>query len=168
MASNGFKEFQIKAKAAIFQFAQESGAVMHNFFKDSWRNQGFTDKSLEKWQPRKISKLYLKRGMRSTKSKTSFKLSAQAKKANHAILVGQARHVRLRNSLKKRVSGLTIEISTDKPYAQVHNEGGNAGRGRKVRIPQRQYMGESETLYKKLENNFEDIMLKTFNNLPSI
>jgi phage gpG-like protein len=173
MASNGFKEFEIKAKAALYQFAQESGAEMLNFYKDSWRNQGFTDKSLVKWERRKMPRLYRKGSTITKKDRSTRTINKAARKtitndSKRAILVGQARDTRLKNSLKKKVTGLTIETNTDKVYAQVHNEGGNAGRGRKVRIPQRQYMGESETLYKKLESNFENIMLKTFNNLPSI
>jgi len=30
--------------------------------------------------------------------------------------------------------------SANKPYARIHNDGGMAGRGRKVRIPKREYM----------------------------
>lgn len=170
---NGFKELEGKIHGMLRDFAVESGAHVLNFFKDSWKNQGFTDRSLERWALRKTPNLYRRASAKMGKKKTILKVNKAARKkilkdANRAILVGTQRHLRLKNSLRQSVKGLSIEIKTDKPYAQIHNEGGMAGRGRKTKIPQRQFMGESEILFKQLEDNFHQKMSETFNNLSSI
>ena len=36
------------------------------------------------------------------------------------------------------------------PYAEVHNTGGRAGRGRGCQMPRRQYMGDAEELRQKI------------------
>ena len=36
------------------------------------------------------------------------------------------------------------------PYAEVHNTGGRAGRGRGFQMPRRQYMGDAEALRQKI------------------
>ena len=36
------------------------------------------------------------------------------------------------------------------PYAEVHNTGGRAGRGRGFQMPRRQYMGDAEELRQKI------------------
>ena len=36
------------------------------------------------------------------------------------------------------------------PYAEVHNTGGRAGRGRGFQMPKRQYMGDAEELRQKI------------------
>ena len=74
-------------------------AVAH--FKKSFADEGFTDTSLKKWAPRKA------------------KVHLQTK-----TLQGQGSGDHLGDSLDYKVSGNTITIYTDKPYAQIHNEGG--------------------------------------------
>lgn len=50
---------------------------------------------------------------------------------------------RLRNSISYQVKGLTIEWGTNVRYARIHQLGGRAGRGRKVNIPARPFLGFS-------------------------
>lgn len=49
----------------------------------------------------------------------------------------------LRNSLTFYASRTGVEIGTNMPYGGVHQNGGRAGRGRKVVIPARPYLGLS-------------------------
>lgn len=93
--------------------------------------------------------------MQTKKKKTVFVLTAQAKRANNAILIKSGA---LRRSIRSDVHGLTITVSSNLPYAQIHNEGGMAGRGKKSRIPQRQYMGNSEVMMQEFEENFYKMM----------
>ncbi|WP_448377770.1 phage virion morphogenesis protein, partial [Fervidobacterium sp.] len=51
---------------------------------------------------------------------------------------------RFRNSIAWTVRGDTIIIGTNVVYARIHQYGGYAGRGRKVRIPARPYLGITE------------------------
>lgn len=46
------------------------------------------------------------------------------------------------------------------PYAQVHNEGGRAGRGAGFDMPQRQFMGESEELEEKITKRISSYLGK--------
>ena len=39
------------------------------------------------------------------------------------------------------VRGEMLRVGSNKEYARIHQEGGRAGRGRKVTIPQRRYLG---------------------------
>lgn len=94
-----------------------------NFFLQSFRNQGFTDNSLEKWQ---------KRDNRSRRS------------SGRAILVDTGA---LRRSIKVSQSSFNkIVITSNLPYAAVHNYGLKAGRGRGFKMPKRKFMGNSKKL----------------------
>lgn len=94
-----------------------------NFFLQSFRNQGFTDNSLEKWQ---------KRDNRSRRN------------SGRAILVDTGA---LRRSIKVSQSSFNkIVITSNLPYAAVHNYGLKAGRGRGFKMPKRKFMGNSKKL----------------------
>lgn len=52
----------------------------------------------------------------------------------------------LRSSITHRIlNGNTVEVGTNVVYAAIHNYGGRAGRGKKVKIPKREFMGISDT-----------------------
>ncbi|WP_167764544.1 phage virion morphogenesis protein [Thermus tengchongensis] len=51
---------------------------------------------------------------------------------------------RLKNSIGWKVVGSRIYVGTNVVYARIHQFGGYAGRGRKVRIPARPYLGISQ------------------------
>ena len=60
-------------------------------------------------------------------------------------------------SIKKLTKPGEAIIYTDVPYAAAHNEGtNNAGRNRKTKIPKRQFIGDSNTLNKKVIKVIED------------
>lgn len=90
----------------IKKLPQWAGREAVNFYKDSWRRQGFINTSVEKWAARKSDNKW---------GKTS-----KRKKKSRAILVQSGQ---LRRSIRYKVSGNTITVFTDVPYAQVHNEG---------------------------------------------
>ena len=51
----------------------------------------------------------------------------------------------LRSSITHRIlNGNSVEIGTNVTYAAIHNYGGRAGRGRRVSIPKREFMGISD------------------------
>lgn len=56
----------------------------------------------------------------------------------------------LGRSIEYRTNGRETVVYSDLPYSRIHNEGGFAGRNRKVRIPKRQFMGESPNLNKAI------------------
>lgn len=57
--------------------------------------------------------------------------------ASRKILIASGR---LKNSITQSVQERTLTIGTNLRYARIHQLGGKAGRGRKVRIPARPYL----------------------------
>ena len=68
------------------------------------------------------------------------KKGAEARLQGRKILIQSAR---LRNSISARVGGSKVAVGTNVVYARIHQFGGQAGRGKKVRIPARPYLGIS-------------------------
>ena len=93
-----FSREQIRLQEAMKKLPKWVGSTALNFYKDSWRRQGYIDRSFTRWQKRK------------------------AKDRGRAILVKSGK---LRRSLRMSVQGTTIQIYTDMPYAEAHNEGAN-------------------------------------------
>lgn len=138
------------------------GALAVAHFKEGFKNQGFTDDSLEKWTPRK-------------KPDTG-------RAGRRAILVKTGA---LRRSIRiVSMSSARVIVGSNLPYAQIHNEGGRinatqqvaahrrrahirrvdgkrqrvsehtvSAHSRKVNtlIPQRRFIGRSRVLNQKIE-----------------
>jgi len=153
-----------------------AGKLAVDFYKESFRNQGFTDKTLKKWQPSKRT-LYKDRFASS----------------QYGTLLSSRNE--LMESITYRVGlGFAIIVS-DKEHAEIHNEGGpvnfnvkvtpkmrkfawakhynaekdseEAGKWKglaltkkntlniKFTMPKRQFIGESEQLNKKVVEKIE-------------
>ena len=127
---------------ALPNIIRELSIESRNFFDQSWDKKGFTDNTLSPWKP-----VHDKNGNI---------------KERPLVETG-----RLRRSLRTEVNGLEARIYTEVPYAQIHNEGGQAKftanvrahsrKGKPVKahartvdhvMPQRQFMGPSEALEK--------------------
>jgi phage gpG-like protein len=164
------KNIDKKARKALEAAIVDVGNTARVFFIDNFRKQGFDDKNVQKWKPRKVAD----------------------KRAGRAILVktGDLRRSIIRNPANR--AALTVKISTDLAYAKIHNDGGNViqyvkphrrfvdqgdtmGTGvfniksrkekqakvkvkqdvkafsRKVRMPKRQFMGDSYNLNEKVK-----------------
>ncbi len=133
-------------------------------FEESFDNQGFTDKSLRKWKKRRFGGKKTKKDGTGTKAYKDF----LRKDKGRAILVshqGDKKGTHLKDSIRSSSSTKQVVFSTDKEYAQVHNEGGHAGRGAGFEMPQRQFMGPSETLNERIDEKIEAEMDKFFNQL---
>lgn len=121
------------------------GTEAVHFVRDNFKQEGFVDKKLEPWTPSK-RKSNPKHPDRSYKTLSS-------------------RRRNLYMSIKKRTKPGEAIIYTDVPYAAAHNEGtNNAGRGRKTKIPKRQFIGDSHTLNKKVIKVIEDELKKILKN----
>jgi phage gpG-like protein len=135
------------------------GVEAVNHFKESFTNEGFTDKSFVKWQERKSKRFG------STNSQPILSQSGE-----------------LADSIDFRIEGDTVVIYTDKPYAEIHNEGGTIevtaqmkkyfwsqwhmakemedeemmsqfkamALAKQIKIQQRQFIGESEALNQRI------------------
>lgn len=122
--SNKFnlKQAEQKARKALEAAIVDVGNTAKVFFVESFRKQGFDDKSVQKWKPRKVAD----------------------KRAGRAILVktGDLRRSIIRNPANR--AALTIKISTDLIYAARHNNG-------LKNMPKRQFMGDSYNLNEKVK-----------------
>ena len=130
-----------------------------NHFEESFDNEGFTDNTLEKWKPRKTTD---KKGRDITRYRTNKvgkkgQLNSYGRKnKGRAILTGHnSGGNKLRHSLKAdKVSG-GVQFSSDKAYAERHNEG-------KDDMPKRQFMGASEQLDKTIIKKIDKTLDKIF------
>jgi phage gpG-like protein len=188
--SNKFdlKQVEKKARKAMEAAIVDVGNTAKVFFVDSFRKQGWDDQSVQKWKKRQLSE---RKGRGSKKSAKAAR-TVRSVKAGRAILVKTGD---LRRSIKRNPANraaLSIKISTDLPYAKIHNDGGNVvqyvkphrrfvdqgdtmgtgvfniksrkekqakvkvkqdvkGFSRKVRMPKRQFMGDSYNLNEKVK-----------------
>lgn len=92
-----FRNEQMRLTDAVKKLPKWAGNATLNFYKDSWRREGYITHSFTPWPKRK-----------------------KAQKRDRGILIKSGA---LRRSLRMSVSGNTITISTDMPYAKAHNEG---------------------------------------------
>jgi phage gpG-like protein len=132
------KDIDKKARKALENAMVEVGNTAKNFFVENFRKQGFDDKVVSKWKPRKRSTYRTKSGR-------------VVNDTNRAILVktGDLRRSIIRNPENRQA--LSVKISTDLIYAKVHNDGLRAGRGKGFIMPKRQFIGESYNLNEKIK-----------------
>ena len=160
-------DFDKKMAKVLSKAPRALGSIAVSFFKQSFRNQGFTNDTLEPWKPRSGNK-----------------------DNGRAILVKSGR---LRNSIRiVKADTSVIIIGTDVPYAKIHNRGyvggvtvkahhrtkiskvlvynikskkgrtvkTDTGRSqiqsftRRIRMPKRQFMGNSAQLNKLIKQWF--------------
>lgn len=130
-------------------------------FDKSWDNEGFTDNSLQKWEPRKEPKKKFKKKGGQRKDYKRWK----AKNKGRRLLLSHRTDTKgghLRHSLKYRIVGTKVIFSSDKAYAEVHNEGGKAGRGIGFTMKKRQYMGPSRKLDQNIKRKLDKELDKIF------
>ena len=131
--SNKFnlKQSEQKARKALEAAIVDVGNTAKVFFVESFRKQGWDDKTVQKWKPRK-KKTYRTRSGKVVDDTT------------RAILVktGDLRRSIIRNPANR--AALTIKISTDLVYAARHNNG-------LKNMPKRQFMGDSYNLNEKVK-----------------
>lgn len=120
------------------------GGEAVNHFKDSFQNQGFTDKTLERWPDVK------RRDPHSPWHgfKVGQRFSSAA--ASRPILSGETQNLIHSLRWQKTTNGVLITAGTK--YAKIHNEGGAMkvfGRGGHT-MPKRQFMGDSKVLRERI------------------
>lgn len=128
-----FKGIEKKARTTLENAMVEIGNSAKSFFVENFRKQGFDDKNVEKWKPRKKAD----------------------KRAGRAILVktGDLRRSIIRNPANR--AALSIKISTDLVYAARHNNGLKG-------MPKRQFMGDSYNLNERIKKIIVKRLDKTF------
>lgn len=111
------------------------------FIADNFGKEGFEEKtgSYKKWQATKKDK---------SKKK----------------LVGEKRGGSLKRSWQQetQAKGTTVEFTSGLIYAEVHNEGLQAGRPPGFTMPQRQMIGDSEALFARIEKKMDKMADEVF------
>ncbi len=99
-----------------------------------------------RWKPTKVLSTYLSYTMRKTKSgnhKRAYTLGGGLTKAFERYTAGKKTLIdtgRLKNSVTSRAYPGKAIVGTNVVYAAIHQFGGMAGRGRKVKIPIRPFL----------------------------
>ncbi len=125
----------------------KAGTIAMQHFLDNFSQEGFVDSSLQPWKP--------------SKRKSDPKNPDNAYKTLHS------RREYLSRSIKKKTAPGVATVYTDVPYAAAHNEGTDrAGRNHRVRIPKRQFMGQSKQLDDKVRKMIDSEVRKIIQDLP--
>jgi phage gpG-like protein len=117
-----------------------------DFIHDNFEAQGF-EKSpgkVNKWKPRKPSKN-----------------KKMQKREGRQILVDSGK-LRRDWDTETKVAGSKVIFQNSSPYAEVHNEGGRAGRGKGFQMPQRQMIGDSSALDQRISTKVDKLMDSIF------
>ncbi|MDQ3534627.1 MAG: phage virion morphogenesis protein [Bacteroidota bacterium] len=104
------------------------GNMAVNHFKDSFRAGGFTDATFKPWPKRK---------------------PGAKRNSGRAILVDTG-HLKSSVNLKESTFSKIRISSEGLSYADVHNRGLRAGRGKGFTMPKRKFMGNSAKLQKQM------------------
>jgi phage gpG-like protein len=134
------KNIDKKARKALEAAIVDVGNTARVFFIDNFRKQGFDDKNVQKWKPRKRTS-YTTRSGKKVDDTTRATL----------VKTGDLRRSIIRNPANR--AALTVKISTDLAYAKIHNEGlmGKAWGKHPFKMPKRQFMGDSYNLNEKVK-----------------
>lgn len=137
------------------------GVEAVNHFKESFKNQGFTDKSLKKWEEverRKPQSDWYGFQYGSTTARPGQKKRNKQSMTNFSpaatrrpILSGETQE--LLNSITWKPTPAGVVVYSNLKYAQVQNQGGNIKIFGKAsgKIPARKFMGQSEVLRKTIQ-----------------
>lgn len=143
------------------------GVEAVNHYKDSFQDQGYTDRSLEKWPEVKRRQEGRWKGFQygSTVRKAGTKQRKAGAITNYSpaaeqrpILSGNT--LELMNGIKWEKTASGIRVYASAAYAKIHNQGGPISIfGKKSgTMPKRQFMGKSEVLRNRIRTIiFNDI-----------
>lgn len=148
-----------------------AGIEAVNHFKKSFMDEGFTDSNLVKWKPAKrtgASSVWygFQAGARTRtpdghpkrwKAKGKYKPRKANPVTNYSPAAAKRRTLSgatgdLKESLSYKLATAQVTVSSNLPYAVVHNQGGRINVfGRKsVTVPRRQFIGHSIKLNAKI------------------
>lgn len=127
------------------EVANLSAATGVSYFKGAFRSKAFHSKAFD------------------GKAWARAKIDEAGKRRRGSLMVQSAalmNSIRTAEITPKRV---VWSAGNDKvPYAQVHNEGGRAGRGAGFDMPQRQFMGEAAELEARLTKRIDNYLKGLF------
>jgi len=160
------KKLNLKAKIRAMaqlknKLPRQLGNQALNHFRQSFRDGGFTDSTLEPWQlPKRKQKnekgtRYLYSGRASWDQAGKYTGFTRADRTRATLVQSGA----LRSSIRVlRTAPGQIVIGSDLKYAKVHNTGGKTKNGGKM--PKRQFVGDSRNLNAGMKKKVSGEILK--------
>ena len=144
-------------------------------FRENFDREGFRNNGIQRWPEVKRrmpnSPWYGFQYKVERRSPKDRKKKGQKRKLNYSAKYTKYPILRVTSNLYRSVrsfeeSPQRVEIGSDLPYAQVHNDGGFIkvfGKA-KVKLPKRQFVGES----RELMDHLEKILIQKIDNLTNI
>ena len=144
-------------------------------FRENFTRQGFRNNGIQRWPEVKRrmpnSPWYGFQYKVERRSPKDRKKKGQKRKLNFSLKYTKYDILRITSNLYRSVTSFEVspelvEIGSDLPYAQVQNDGGHIkvfGKAR-VKLPKRQFIGESKELMDELER----ILIAKIDNLTNI
>lgn len=116
------------------------GKKAADLFAENFQKEGFQDGSMQPWKEVKRRQ------------------SSRVKGANSSRKILTGRTGDLGRSIRYETSAGKVTVYSDVIYADVHNEGLRAGRGKGFQMPQRQFMGDSKDIDALVEQEIENTL----------
>jgi phage virion morphogenesis protein len=123
-------------KPRLQKAAREVGEALVSSIIERFSRQ--RDPSGNPWQP--LAASTVAPSTSDYKKKGGLRKGVEERLKKRKILIQSAR---LRNSITSRTSGTKVYVGTNLIYAPIHQNGGQAGRSKKVTIPARPFLGIS-------------------------
>lgn len=152
-----------------------AGKMAVDEFRENFHRQGFRNNGLHRWADvkrrdpsspwygfqykgeRRTSVRFVRdrKTGKTRRSQSQSKLNFSSAATKRGILIGPGSNL-MRSVTVRQATAQRVAIGTDLPYAEVHNEGGYIrvfGKA-KVKVPKRQFVGESRELMQAIEKKF--------------
>lgn len=152
-----------------------AGKMAVDEFRENFHRQGFRNNGLHRWADvkrrdpsspwygfqykgeRRTSVRFVRdrKTGKTRRSQSQSKLNFSSAATKRGILIGPGSNL-MRSVTVRQATAQRVAIGTDLPYAEVHNEGGYIrvfGKA-KVKVPKRQFIGESRELMQAIEKKF--------------
>ena len=143
--TDDFKQMAKDLNKMLNEVTLEAESKLEEIWSDSFESERYKGGKSSKWKGRKKPD----------------KGDGSARKERRGLLVKEGDLIGSADTFHK---GREAGIRTDVPYAQVHNEGLKAGRGKGFTMPERQFMPkpgeESKVVTKHLDKVIEEKMDK--------
>ncbi len=131
------KRLRSLARPAFAPALREVGEALASSTIGRFNQQ--SDPQGKAWQP--LALATIQPGARDYRKNGGIRKAALRRLERRKILIQSAR---LRNSISHRAEGLKVHVGTNVKYARLHQLGGEAGRGKKITIPARPFLGISD------------------------
>lgn len=127
--------------------------VLENFEHES-------DPEGHKWQRLSAATLLIRLGKGKRTKKSGYLGKAGTRYLTAKKILTETGHLKAAIHYQATALSVTIGVGGHIPYAAIHQFGGNAGRGRKVKIPARPYLAMNDGTEMRLAERDKEMMIR--------